>query len=186
MKSKFFIFLGVVLALFLVLGVTAYATDDITLQEMTVTYTKQEIPDQDVETVPSRPVYEISIPSVFSLNEANTLPLYLTENNIPDGKALQVCIDGEKTIQNDTYLHLEGTKGQTPAKVVIGCYSSSGVEEYLDFWGKWGIACFISGNSHPVNRGTIFFKVVNDEELIADTYTGTVHFSMMLIDESLI
>ena len=81
----------------------------------------------------------------------------------------------------DTYLHLEGTKGQTPAKVAIGCYSPNGAEEYLYFRGKLQVASFISGNSRPTDRGTIFFKVVKDGELVADTYTGTVHFWMNLI-----
>ena len=177
MKSKILIALSVTLVLSLVLGIPAYALDD-TTQIMTVTYTKEE-PD----TSPSLPVYEVFIPANFSINGNNIMPIYLTENNLQEGQGLLVLIDGTKTLQADKYVHLEGTKGQTPAKALIGCYFQNGRAEYLNFWGQWGVATFESGNVLPVNGGTLFFEIVNDKELIADTYTGMVHFIFRLYDE---
>ena len=177
MKSKILIALSAMLVLSLFLGIPAYALDD-TTQIMTVTYTKEE-PD----TSPSLPVYEVFIPAAFSLNENSMMPIYLTENNLQDGQHLSVLIDGAKTLQEDKYVHLEGTKGQAPAKVLIGCYFQNGRAEYLDFWEQWGVATFESGNIRPVSGGTLFFEIVNDKELIADTYTGRVHFVFRLYDE---
>ena len=171
------------LAFSLILSGSAYAADETTTQEMTVTYTKQEDPEQSAEPAPSRPVYEISIPSQMSLNEGDTIPLYLIENNLPAGKMLQVYIDGEKTVEADGYLHLAGTKGQTPAKVAIGYYQSNGTAEYINNAGIWCVAEFVSGNIRPISGGVLFMRVTNDTELLADTYTGTVHFRLRTYDE---
>lgn len=181
MKSRFLGALGIALALSIVLGVTAYAADT-TEMEMTITYTKQEEPGQDMAPAPSRPVYVISIPSSMSLNAGDTLPIYLKENNIPDGSLLHVYINGNKLLHDGSYLYFEGTKGQSIAKVAIGHYSYSGEREYLNPMGLSLVAAFDGSNIHPIEGGTIFFEVMNEGELIADTYTGTVHFSLRLIE----
>lgn len=176
MKLKVLSILSAILILSLFLGMTAYALDD-TTQIMTITYTKEES-----DASPSLPVYEVFIPAAFSLNENSIMPIYLTENNLQEGQGLSVLIDGAKTLREDKYVHLDGTKGQTPAKVLIGCYYNGRVD-YLNFWGQWGVATFESGKNLPASGGTIFFEIVNDKELIADTYTGRVHFIFRLYDE---
>ena len=118
----------------------------------------------------------------MSLNAGDTLPIYLKENNIPDGKFLYVYINGSKLIHDGSYLYLRGAKEQSIAKVAIGHYSSySGEREYINPMVLSLVATFNGNSIHPLEGGTIFFEIVNEGELIADTYTGTVYFSLSLI-----
>lgn len=185
MKAKFAGIVSAVLALCILCSVSALAvsTDEQTTG-MTVTYTKQESGGGGSDPEPNRPAYVISIPSEMSLNSGDTLPIYLKENNLTGTQKLNVFIDTVSTLEDDLFLHLNGTKGQTPAKVSVGYYNAWGNVEYIDFnTGTCQVAQFESGNNHPVWCGTLYFNLENESELIADTYTGTVHFLMSVDSE---
>ena len=180
MKRRLFGAVCLAVALCMVFGMTAEAADE---TQMTVTYIKQE-PARSTDSgddAPSRPAYVIAIPAEFSLNTSDTMPLYLTENNIPEGKRLHVHIDGARTIAEDGYMHLQGTQGDD-ARVRVGIYNSAGREDALTFQGAFEVAAFERGDVHPVWGGTMFLHVVNDDELTPDTYTGTLYFSLNLSD----
>lgn len=182
MKRKLTGAICLILALSLLCSVSAFAA---TIEDKTastkITYTKEK---EQSEPTPSRPVYEIAIPAEMSLNDGNTMPIYLTENNLTAAQRLDVCIDANSELDStDHTLHLQGSKSQTPAKVKIGYYLSGGTVEYIDNGGFWQVAAFESGNVHPVARGTICFELTNESELAADTYSGTLNFSLKLITE---
>lgn len=183
MKSKFVSILSLALIFCLLCGVSAYAADETELQTV-ITYTKTADTEETEDSGgPSLPIYEIAIPSELSLNSGDTIPIYLTENNLPDGELLRVNIDADRTIAEDGYMHLQGTHSETPAKVLIGYYLSDGNRMYIDKTGIYEVAIFESGNVHPISSGTLFFSVKNDSELIADTYTGTVYFTLFTTSE---
>jgi hypothetical protein len=179
------------LAVCFMCGVSAFAADTAEAQtKVTYTKTAEETPkpspssgttyraEDETDPEPSEPVYEIAIPSEFSLNTANTIPIYLTENSLAEGQSLEVLIDANQTISDDGYLHLQGTQGQSPAKVAIGYYTNSNYVEYVNASGYFEVALFSAGDVHPTQYGTLFFELKNEQELIADTYTGTIFFSM--------
>ena len=190
MKRKFSGALCLLLIFCLMCSVTAYAADETEIQTI-ITYTTAEEPEQEeppAETEPPAvdsgdydepvniPVYEIAIPSEMSLNNGTTIPIYLITNNLTDEQTLNVYIDADRTLADDGYLHLQGTNTDDVAKVVVGYYNSAGKPTHINNSGIWQVGIFESGNIRPVRYGTIYFNVVNDSELAADTYTGTVYF----------
>lgn len=196
MKRKITGVLSLLLIFCLMCSVTAYAADEGEIQTI-ITYTKAEEPKQEeppAETEPpavdsgdydepvNTPVYEIAIPSELSLNNSTVIPIYLITNNLTDEQTLRVNIDADRTLADDGYLHLQGTNTDDVAKVVVGYYNSVGNPEHINNSGIWEIGVFESGNIRPVRYGTIFFDVVNDSELAADTYTGTVYFVLHVSD----
>lgn len=182
MKKKLTTALSVLLVICLMGSVTAYAaTIDDNNTISTVTYTKTENPTDTEE--PNLPLYEISIPSQISLNESNVLPIYLHTNNLGENQTLSVLVDADMTLADDGFLHLEGTKGQEPAKVSIGYYNSAGNPVKIDNAGMYGAATFKSGNNHPASNGTMFFDIIDEDALIADTYTGRVYFTLRVTTE---
>lgn len=182
MKRKLTAAICLVLALSLLCSIPAFAA---TFEDKTastqITYTKAK---EQSEPTPSRPVYEIAIPAEMSLNDGNTMAIYLTENNLTAAQRLDVCIDADSELDSvDHTLHLQGSKSQTPAKVKVGCYIAAGKVQYIDNTGFWQVAAFESGNVHPVTRGTVCFELTNESELVADTYSGTLNFSLTLTTE---
>lgn len=184
MKCKLLGALCLLLILCFMCGATAYAADETEIETI-ITYTKAEEPKQEQppaiesgvgDEMANIPVYEIAIPSEMSLNNGATMPIYLITNNLTNGQSLRVHIDADRTLADDGYLHLQGTNTVDVAKVAIGYYNSVGNPTYIDNSGIWEVGIFESGNIRPVRWGTIFFDVVNDSELAADTYTGTVYF----------
>ncbi len=178
MKRKVTAMLCLLLVLSTVGSISAYAaTIDEDTTGTTLTYTK-EAPPVDVNL----PLYEIAIPSEMSLNAGDTMPIYLTANNMAPGQRLTVYIDGSN-MDEQSLVPLYGTKGQAPAEVMIGYYDSDGMSNTLGGGpGLYPVAAFESGNIRPVLNGTIFFRVQNADELIADTYTGTVNFLLRVTD----
>lgn len=182
MKRKLTGAICLILALSLLCSVSAFAA---TIEDKTastkITYTKE---NEQSEPTPSRPVYEIAIPAEISLNDSDTVAIYLTENNMTAAQHLDVCINATTELNSaDHTLHLQGSKSQTPAKVKIGYYIAEGIIEYIDNSGSWQVAGFESGNVHPVARGTVHFELANESELAADTYSGTLNFTLKLITE---
>ena len=190
MKRKISGALCLLLIFCLMCSVTAYAADETEIQTI-ITYTKTEEPKQEEQPTETEtptvdnedeneqtnlPVYEIAIPSEMSLNNGTTIPIYLITNNLTDGQTLNVYIDADRTIESDGYLHLQGTNTDDVAKVVVGYYNSAGKPTHINNSGIWQVGVFESGNIRPVRYGTIYFNVVNESELAADTYTGTVYF----------
>ncbi len=197
MKSKKMRAFVLVLTVCFMCNVPAFAAES-TEAQTKVTYTKtvEEAPEPSTPAVkpqppsedetspaPSKPVYEIAIPSEFSLNTSNVLPVYLAENNLSEGQTLAVCIDANRTMSNDGYLYLQGTQSQTPAKVAIGYYTNTDYVQYIGASGFYQVASFEAGDVHPVLYGTLLFELQNEQELVADTYTGTIFFSLSVSEE---
>lgn len=196
MKRKFSGVLCLLLIFCLMCSVTAYAADETEIQTI-ITYTKTEEPPQEeppAETEPpavdsdndepvNTPVYEIAIPSEMDLNiDGTVIPIYLITNNLTDEQTLRVHIDADRTLADDYYLHLQGTNTDDVATVSVGYYNSAGKPTRINNSGIWEVGVFESGNIRPVRYGTIYFNVINESELAADTYTGTVYFVLRISD----
>lgn len=193
MKAKLTVALCLLLVMSLVCSISAYAASGNEI-ETTITYTKQadsepepepdpapeETPSDDE---PSRPVYEIAIPSEMSMSNGTTLPIYLTENNIPEGYVLSVYIDGSKSYGDDGFLHLSGTKGQADALVIINRYDVDGSYMAVTQQPYPKVAAFVHGNIRPIQYGTLNFTVIDEEVLPPDTYTGRIYFDLSLVLE---
>lgn len=175
MKRKLLPVLCLLLVSCLMCGsISAYAADESEIKTR-VSYTKYSEPEEEQTNLP---LYEISIPADMSLNNGTSLPIYLITNNLVDGQRLHVHIDADRTIGDDTYLSLYGTNTNDVAKVTFGYYNSIGKPVYINNTGMWEVATFESGNIRPVFGGTLFFNVINDDELSVDTYTGNVYFKL--------
>ena len=110
MKVKFVGIVSAILALCILCSVSALAVSaDEQTAGMTVTYTKQESGGGS-DPEPNLPAYVISIPAEMSLNNGETLPIYLKENNLTGTQKLNVFIDTVSTLEDDLFLHLNGTK----------------------------------------------------------------------------
>ena len=196
MKRKISGALCLLLIFSLVCSVTAYAADETEIKTI-ITYTKTEEPEQEEQPAETEtptvdngdddkqvntPVYEIAIPSEMSLNEGTVIPIYLITNNLTDEQTLRVHIDADRTLADDYYLHLRGTNTDDIAKVAVGYYNSAGKPTRINNSGIWEVGVFESGNIRPVRYGTIYFNVINESELAADTYTGTVYFVLNVSD----
>ncbi len=182
MRKKIATALSVLLVVCLMGSMTAYAatTNDNNIVT-TVTYTKTESPSDTGE--PNLPLYEIAIPSQMSINEGNLLPIYLIENNLSGTQTLRVMVDADMTIEDDGFLHLAGTQNQSPAKVSVGYYNTAGNTYKIGSSGVYEVATFKSGNNHPASNGTMFFDIIDEDALIADTYTGRVYFTLRVTTE---
>ena len=192
MKRNFSGVLCLLLIFCLMCSVTAYAADETEIQTI-ITYTKTEEPPAETEPPAvdsgdddepvNTPVYEIAIPLEKKLNTDGTaLPIYLITNNLTGGQTLRVHIDADRTLADDYYLHLQGTNTDDVAKVAVGYYNSAGNPTRIDNSGIWEVGIFESGNIRPVQWGTLYFDVLNESELAADTYTGTVYFVLRVSD----
>lgn len=187
MRSKLIAALCLIVSLSLLCSISAYAVSG-SEAETVLTYTKQEAPaptpDTSGDSEPSRPIYEIAIPAEMNLNAGDTMPIYLTENNLASNQKLTVCIDGNRNLSDDGYIYLHGEEGSTPAKVSVGFYNNGGNAEYVNIpTCLYGVAVFDSTDVHPIYAGTLFFRVVNADELDGGTYTGRVCFTFELTTE---
>lgn len=192
MKRKIITVASLVLAFSLLCGVSAFAaTVEQINKNMTFTYTKASEGSEDTYSTPTpaqdpadnKPLYEISIPSEMSLNEYDTIPLYLTENNLLDGQRLEVYIDASTTIGADGYMHLHGAKGTQEAKIKIIGYDAESNTFQITGGGIWLVGAYEKGSNFPTTNGTLQFSLVNGDELDNDTYTGTVHFALYVVNE---
>lgn len=195
MKTKFATALCLLLSLSLLCSVSAYAVND-SEAETVLTYIKQEEPTPAPDTSdtprepssgeasgdsePSRPIYEIVIPAEESMSNGSTFPIYLSENNIPEGYVLSVYIDSGRSYGEDGLLHLKGTKGQADALVIVNRYDRDGSYMAVTQQSMPKVAAFAPGNIRPVQYGTLFFSVIDEEQLPADTYTGRLYFNIVL------
>lgn len=195
MRSKFTAALCLIVSLSLLCSVSAYAVSG-SEAETVLTYIKNEDPapvpdtspgassgDNSDDDEPSRPVYEVVIPAEESMSNGSTLPIYLSENNIPEGYVLRVSIDCEKTLDKNGLLHLSGTKGQADALVIVNRYDRDGSYMSITPNASPTVAIFEPGNIRPVQYGTLFFSVIDEEQLPADTYTGRIYFHIALEQE---
>ncbi len=181
MKGKLLVAISILLVMYFTCNVTAYATIEDSATVATVTYTKTEA--QTETESPNLPLYEISIPSQISIDESSTLVITLKSNNLAENQMLYVLVDADTTIAEDGFLYLEGTQGQEPAKVTMGYYSKSGKPIKIGNSGVYEVASFKSGDNHPASNGTMFFNIIDEDSLIADTYAGRVYFTLRVITE---
>mgnify|MGYP006934583306 CR=1 len=185
MKAKFATVLCLLLSLSALCGVSVYAAGNEI--ETVVTYTKQESTDQgggSSADEPSRPVYEIAIPMEKDIAKKGTLlPIQLTENNIPAGYKLNVYIDSKKTFDKLGYFHLTGTKDGADALAYIFRYVPEGYAEtfWTDDLAK--VAAFDCESNLPVEFGTLTFEILNEDDIVPDTYTGRMYFKLELVEE---
>lgn len=186
MKAKFAAALCLLLSLSILCGVSAYAAGS--EMETVVTYTKQGETDwgggSSADDSPSRPVYEIAIPTEQDLaQDGSAIPIHLTENNIPAGYVLNVYIDSAKTFDKNGFLHLTGTKGNTDALAYIFRYLTDGSFETFFEEDFPKVAAFNKDSNFPFEYGTLNFQIVNEDDLVPDTYTGRVYFKLELVSE---
>jgi len=195
MKAKLTAALCLLLSLSLLCSVSAYAASGGEVKTV-LTYIKLEDPapapdttdpphepssgDASYDSEPSRPIYEIVIPAEESMSNGSTLPIYLSENNIPEGHVLGVYIDSERSYGEDGFLHLKGTKGQADALVIVNRYDHNGSYMAVTQQSMPKVATFAPGNIRPIQYGTLFFSVIDEEQLPADTYTGCIYFNIVL------
>lgn len=192
MRSKFIAALCLIVSLSLLCSVSAYAVSG-SEAETVLTYIKNEDPAPVPDTSPgapsgdnsdddehSRPVYEVVIPAEESMSNGSTLPIYLSENNIPEGYVLGVYIDSARSYGEDGLLHLTGTKGQADALVIVNRYDRDGSYMAVTQQSMPKVAVFEPGNIRPAQYGTLFFSVIDEEQLPADTYTGRIYFNFVL------
>lgn len=189
MKRIFSAALCLLLVFCFVCSVTAYAAD--VEKQTTITYTKIQEPTQSEppqsdnggdEEPTNSPLYEISIPSEMSLNNGSTLPIYLITNNLTEGQTLNVYIDGTKSYSDDGLLHLTGENTQEDVKVLISRYDTDGSYMMVTQLPFPTVAVFQSGNIRPVRYGTISFNVVDEENIVPDTYTGKLYFTLSVLN----
>lgn len=195
MKAKFVAALCLLLSMSLLCSVSAYAVSG-GEAETVLTYIKQEDPapapdapdatrelsggDASDDSEPSRPIYEIVIPAEESMSNGSTFPIYLSENNIPEDYVLSVYIDSERSYGEDGLLHLRGTNGQADALVIVNRYDRDGSYMAVTQQSMPKVATFAPGNIRPAQYGTLFFRVIDEEQLPADTYTGRLYFNIVL------
>ena len=191
MRSKFIAALCLIVSLALLCSVSAYAVSG-GEAETVLTYIKNEDPapapdtspgassgDNSGDDEPSRPVYEVVIPAEESMSNGSTLPIYLSENNIPEGYVLGVYIDSARSYGEDGLLHLTGTKGHD-ALVIVNRYDRDVSYMAVTQQSMPKVAVFEPENIRPVQYGTLFFSVIDEEQLPADTYTGRIYFNFVL------
>lgn len=181
MRTKFAAAICLLLSLSVLCDVSAYAASSEI--ETVVTYTKQgdtyQSGDFSEDDGPSRPMYEIAIPTEQDLaQDGSAIPIHLTENNIPAGYVLNVYIDSAKTFDKNGFLHLTGTKGNTDALAYIFRYLTDGSFETFFEEDFPKVAAFNKDSNFPFEYGTLNFQIVNEDDLVPDTYTGRVYFKL--------
>ena len=184
MKTRFAAALCLLLSLSVLCGVSAYAAGS--EMEAIITYTKQgdiyQSGDFSEDDGPSRPVYEITIPTEQDLaRDGSAMPIHLTENNIPAGYVLNVYIDSAKTFDKNGFLRLTGIKGNTDALAYIFRYLPDGSAE--TFFGEDfpKVAAFDRDSNFPIEYGTLNFQIMNENGIEPDTYTGRVYFRLEVV-----
>lgn len=194
MKHNIMRWLCLVLAFCLLGSSVAYAANE-TAATMTVTYTQEAPEPSETESPNDTPTeempttqpgnqassYEIDIPSEISLNDGDSTLLMMNSLNIGKSFKVVVYIDGDRTFQDDGFLHLTAPGNDQTAKTAVYRYNSeSDTYERLSGDGEHEVAVFKYYSLNPNKYGLLRFEIENQSELEPGTYSGTVYFSIRM------
>lgn len=170
-------------------SVTAYAANE-TDASTTIKYTKSG--SSETMSTPTAS-YEINIPSEISLNSGREL--YITANslNLNAGQSVFVSVDYAKTytvditttdtgIIEDNYIKLMSTNGVDFAKVNINRHDYELNAGTAINAADSTVAVFEGNNLQPVKYGLIYLNLYRPTTIAAGTYTGTLYFTIELVN----
>lgn len=143
--------------------------------------------DDDPVNTPS---YEVSIPTGFSLDTGDYFEVGVSSLSLNDQQELHIDVDYDRTFAADGYFYLKNDANvmqQLPCSLYRG-YSSGVYWDLLDSAEKCTVATFTKrGGLLPDTFGAV--RVVTSGrpstagfQSIAGTYSGTIYFTIEIID----
>lgn len=184
MKKRGF---SLMLCIVLVLSMSSHAfAANKTEASTKVTKTVEAPPEQGVgddESV-NESTYEVIIPASFSMDSADFFQITASKMELADNQELHVMVDYDRTFAADGYFYLANTEN---LYLTIPCTISKGYPSGI-YWetitgtDNSAVAVFNStAGTTPDMFGAVKVSTV-DAQTAAGTYTGTIYFTIQIIN----